>query len=1245
MSHPTQITPVLYCLFLLFLLPSSPSNAYLSAKYEARNAEECRKMVNSNYDALIEQMRNSGSSSRSIRSIETRGRNVDLQDCRVMLEKERLVVLDRAYNNLSKVLETYRTQGIVSEQNHRQLAEDYALVKALPKSEYVNAYLRLHADYLRYKSTAPKVTQRRLDKQVVHQCVDEFGKVTLSDRSCLSELSVRQNSNLPPATVTANDSSKSCRELKQQAREAKQRYKKAISSLIAIDPDSPSLEKTWKQVDRARVDALSDFKYHLTRAAWADCAIADKEQPKSKPDTPSYSSSSNAGPEPFLDLSFAAGRLLYAGEPGIKLTGSTVTLLKDGSILQYGGGFIGRADQPRAEYLQSLRSKRRSLVHLKASFGLWDAKLQGWIKLAYPEECPVGARLFQTATLLEDGKVLFAGGICDTELSKTTNRYSEYKALSLWDPEKREWLSAPELSQSRLYHSASLLKDGSVLFVGGEGDPGVYMTPQEPVTKSVERYIGGKIEAMPSLNVARAKHTATVRENGCVVISGGFDQNSQPVSAVEQWCPGETKWRLISRLETPRYDHTATLLKDGRIIVVGGKGIGEQTLNSTEIWLPAQNHWVTGPSLPLALHRHDATRLSDGRILIAGGTWESATPWAWVWDTQADYWVLAGNTTPQMAWNKFNHVRLFPRDNGRALLFTADTIMYWEPLAAGQTITTPVWKREPAAIEMRDGRLMMVGEEYGDPEPGRQNARIWNPGNDRWQYAGSPGKLHLNDGNLIELDSGQILLLLKDTRKHYYCYIWKPNTTTWRSCGTISFKYKTSWPPNLGFLSDGRVIALINKNEAYVYNPFKSNWHRFQVEWNMADLTKGSPVRVSTPMTVAIDPASGKRFEINDLGSRMLWPRTTSAFSMLWNKDDEEWSYVLPTHEMGLDTHFLPDGCAISSSPLAIFNPKSGEVRRLADPGFGIQSAIKMLVLKHGDVIFTGEPKGANDPGNGIFHAHASCDGISLIPGRQSYFSSRWLDKKPHLYRTQRRFISLDTIEAKLNKTPDQSKDNKSGEGSQVVRFFALAHQYKSWLVIAIVILLSLALLHFLEVPYFPPISKWLLRLPIYTLLAIYIVPPIWFYLSTGKTPDNLFYPPNRFNEQNCQYDPKACLDSQTGLLVNLKGESRIPCHMVGDWTLRQKKRIYRIRFKDDGSYIMTNSFSGSGKRSGYRGYWAVQDNYLVWRHYSGPDRFDINEIIPVNDQRFKVIEMNGTQTVYDLINLKKSTKCTISPW
>ncbi|MEJ2620367.1 MAG: kelch repeat-containing protein [Candidatus Thiodiazotropha sp.] len=1251
MTQFALIQSITYLWLLLFLLAPQALNARVNGKHDSPNAAVCRQLVNNNYDALIEQMQSRGSSSRSILSVEEQGRRADLLACEKIAKQQHFLILEKAYQRLNRVLEIYRQNGVVTEQQHQALSRDYQAVKALPKSATTSPYLlksdipgpyfRIYEDYLRYKASAPEVTQMHVEGQPLQRCTDEQGNVSFSDRSCLSggsELQRTQQSKL-----TAN--SAFCRELAEQAKKAKLRYQQAVSMLLAMVPDSVTSLPDWKAEEISRSEAISDYKFHLTRAGWAGCPTAQADQTKPIQNRSLTHQPAQPGTKPFIDLSYAAGRLLHVAKNPVKPPGGTVTLLNDGSILQYGAGRHEHGLMFRSDYRQALQDERRSVARLTRHAWMWDAKQQSWQKIGQSVSCPEGGRLHHTATLLNDGKLLFAGGICDAQLNRKSNRYPAYSQLSLWDPETRVWLSVPALQQSRLYHTASLLQDGSVLIVGGEADPGVVLLPIEPVTNSVERYIEGRVETMPALNLARAKHSATVMQNGCVLVSGGFDSNSQPISEVEQWCPGDQLWRLMPKLRTARYDHSATLLDDGRVILAGGRGIDEHTLNTTEIWEPKQSRWSVGPRLPMALYRHSAIRLSDGRIMIGGGTWESATPWVWVWDTKADYWILAGNVIPQIAWNKFEQLNLFALDNGAALLITNREIMRWQPLSASQKISTPVWRKLPAAIELSDGRVMMVGPEFGDPKSGRHNARIWDRSTDRWKYAGSPGIPFLDHTNLIELGSGEVLYLASDTRHQFYCNLWQPNSTKWQSCSSLHPEHKSSWPPELALLDDGRVIALINEHEAYVYAQSEDVWHKFQVKWDTQDLYQGSPVRASTPLAVVANSELGEAFVINDLASRMLWPRRTSAYAMLWDEQKQHWSYILSAGEMGLDSQLLPDGCAISSMPLRLFNPQSGHVIKLPDPGLGLSSETKMLVLKDGGVIFVGVPVGASDPGNGFFYGKASCAGVTRS-SLSNEPNPNGLGESKQVSQAKQKFISLDSIEKRVsNQEIDGKETSLAAELSQLDRFFMLMEGYKTWLFIITVSLVGMALLHYFGVPYLPTVPKWLMRSAIYTLLALYLVPPVWHHLSRNTDKQFSLSSPYQFNEQACWEDPKACIDQQTGLLVNRKGESKIPCYLVGDWTLRQKRNQYRIRFKDDGTYVMTNSFSGNGKRGGYHGYWAVQGNYLVWRHFSGGHEFDINKIVPQDDQTFKVVEMNGSETVYELIKLHESTICSQVAW
>src|SRR4030095_9766873 len=122
------------------------------------------------------------------------------------------------------------------------------------------------------------------------------------------------------------------------------------------------------------------------------------------------------------------------------------------------------------------------------------------------------------------------------------------------------------------------------------------------------------------LNIERRGHTATLLEDGKVLIVGGDNQNGL-VSQAEIFDPASLTSSVLSNSPSPRTDHTATLLADGQVIIIGGVD-GNGWLNSTEVFSPYSvpaPGFLAGPSLIRARGGHTATALSNGKILIIGG--------------------------------------------------------------------------------------------------------------------------------------------------------------------------------------------------------------------------------------------------------------------------------------------------------------------------------------------------------------------------------------------------------------------------------------------------------------------------------------------------------------------------------------------------------------------------------------------------------------------------------------------------
>ena len=102
------------------------------------------------------------------------------------------------------------------------------------------------------------------------------------------------------------------------------------------------------------------------------------------------------------------------------------------------------------------------------------------------------------------------------------------------------------------------------------------------------------------LNEARSNHTATLVPGGRVLIAGGVgfrDPHSgtyydNTLKSAELYDPAAATWTYTSSLNVARLRHTATLLDDGSVLVVGGVGgdtsSGYALLSTAELYLPGE---------------------------------------------------------------------------------------------------------------------------------------------------------------------------------------------------------------------------------------------------------------------------------------------------------------------------------------------------------------------------------------------------------------------------------------------------------------------------------------------------------------------------------------------------------------------------------------------------------------------------------------------------------------------------------
>jgi hypothetical protein len=95
---------------------------------------------------------------------------------------------------------------------------------------------------------------------------------------------------------------------------------------------------------------------------------------------------------------------------------------------------------------------------------------------------------------------------------------------------------------------------------------------------------------------ARGHHTATLLDDGRILVVGGGAGPDAPTRSAELWDPATRSFSAADSLADARGGHSATLLPDHRVLVIGGYGAGGIPLASTEIWDPVPDatglRWV-----------------------------------------------------------------------------------------------------------------------------------------------------------------------------------------------------------------------------------------------------------------------------------------------------------------------------------------------------------------------------------------------------------------------------------------------------------------------------------------------------------------------------------------------------------------------------------------------------------------------------------------------------------------------------
>jgi uncharacterized protein (TIGR03437 family) len=226
-----------------------------------------------------------------------------------------------------------------------------------------------------------------------------------------------------------------------------------------------------------------------------------------------------------------------------------------------------------------------------------------------------------TATLLADGRVLVAGGL---DPSKTLSTAAAGTAAAeIYDPKTGTFTQTGSLSADRFFHTATLLQDGRVLVAGGE--QGTYQARTLHDLRSAEIFdpATGQFSSTGAMQFPRVQHFAILLASGKVLVGcSGF--NSQFAESAELFDPATGTFALTGSMSAPRnFGATATLLSSGQVLVAGGDltvtATGSTSTNSADLYNPVTGAFSPTGSMVSTRRDHTATALFDGRVLVTGG--------------------------------------------------------------------------------------------------------------------------------------------------------------------------------------------------------------------------------------------------------------------------------------------------------------------------------------------------------------------------------------------------------------------------------------------------------------------------------------------------------------------------------------------------------------------------------------------------------------------------------------------------
>jgi len=455
---------------------------------------------------------------------------------------------------------------------------------------------------------------------------------------------------------------------------------------------------------------------------------------------------------------------------------ASATLLPDGRVLIVGGNAATPASPPQGVALASAELFDPATGRFTATGSLRTE------------------RYSHAATLLADGRVLVAGG---------ANGIGQALSTELYDPETGTF-SLGALAGST-HSTAALLPSGRVL-LGGDQPEVFDPSATEPVRPSPAADLNRTFLRTADPIQDRVGHTATKLRDGRVLIVGGEAPDGTALSSAEIYDPQSGTFASTGSLHAERLFHTAVLLPDGRVLIAGGLPMSKAPVlaDAIELYDPATGEFTEGgplgPTQLGTLSAVAAVQDSTGLVLILaypqsfGSSLNPAGTEVYALDPRRAVLTLVEKLPPCLLADGDAAL-----DDGRVLLWctnpdtgTPTSLRFFDP-ASGRLTSPGLEGAQAPVLRLEDGRVLLYDwESTGALE-------ILDPGT---QVAKTVGHLPTDMGQVTasRLADGRVLLI-----GYTYSLIWNPETNVF----TKTVPMLTGLGSETAtLLNDGRVLIV-----------------------------------------------------------------------------------------------------------------------------------------------------------------------------------------------------------------------------------------------------------------------------------------------------------------------------------------------------------------------------------------------------------------------------------------------------